>query len=37
MWRAKVAFTACTRKLIAILNALLARNEKWDVTRHALA
>lgn len=33
----KVALMACLRKLIGILNTMLARNEKWDPTRHALA
>jgi transposase len=33
----KVALIACMRKLIGILNAMLARGEKWDPTRHAVA
>jgi transposase len=35
--KAKVAFMACMRKLISILNAMLARGEKWDPTKHAIA
>jgi transposase len=34
---AKVALIACMRKLIVILNTMLARKEKWDPQRHALA
>lgn len=30
----KVALTACMRKLIVILNTMIARRQKWDVTRH---
>jgi len=33
----KVALMACLRKLIGILNTMLARGEKWDPTKHALA
>jgi transposase len=33
----KVAIIACMRKLIGILNAMLARGEKWDATKHAIA
>ena len=33
----KVALMACMRKLIVILNAMLARGEKWDPSRHAIA
>jgi transposase len=33
----KVALIACMRKLIGILNTMLARGEKWDPTKHALA
>jgi transposase len=33
----KVAVIACMRKLIGILNTMLARGEKWDPTRHAVA
>jgi transposase len=33
----KVALMACMRKLIGILNTMLARGEKWDPTRHAVA
>jgi transposase len=32
---AKVALIACMRKLIVILNTMLARGEKWDPSRHA--
>jgi transposase len=35
--KAKVALTACMRKLIGILNTMLNRGEKWDPTRHAIA
>jgi transposase len=35
--KAKVAFIACMRKLISILNTMLARGEKWDSTKHAIA
>jgi transposase len=34
---AKVALMACLRKLIGILNTMLARGEKWDPTKHAIA
>jgi transposase len=34
---AKVALVACMRKLIGILNTMLARGEKWDPTKHAIA
>ena len=34
---AKVALIACMRKLIGILNTMLARGEKWDPSKHALA
>jgi transposase len=33
----KVALMACMRKLIAILNTMLARGEKWDASKHAIA
>jgi transposase len=33
----KVALVACMRKLICILNTMLARGEKWDPAKHALA
>jgi transposase len=33
----KVAIIACMRKLIGILNAMLARGEKWDPSKHAIA
>jgi transposase len=33
----KVALIACMRKLIGILNTMLARGEKWDPARHAIA
>lgn len=35
--RAKVVLMACMRKLIAILNTMLAHGEKWDPSKHALA
>jgi transposase len=34
---AKVALIACMRKLIVILNTMIARGEKWDPTKHAIA
>jgi len=34
---AKVALIACMRKLISILNTMLARGEKWDPNKHAIA
>ena len=33
----KVALTACMRKLIVILNVMIARGEKWDVSRYQLS
>jgi transposase len=33
----KVALMACMRKLIGILNTMIARGEKWDASKHALA
>ena len=30
----KIALVACMRKLLAIMNALVKRNKKWDETRH---
>ena len=30
----KVALTACMRKLIVILNTMIARRQKWDATRY---
>jgi transposase len=33
----KVALTACMRKLIVILNTMIARRQKWDATRHKLS
>jgi len=33
----KVALIACMRKLIVILNVMIARGEKWDPLRHAQA
>ena len=33
----KVALIACMRKLIVILNTMLARGEKWDPQKHAIA
>jgi transposase len=32
--KAKVALVACMRKLIVILNIMIARGEKWDATRY---
>src|SRR6266851_5546755 len=34
--KAKVALIACMRKLIGILNTMLARGEKWNPARHAI-
>ncbi len=34
---AKVALVACMRKLIVILNIMLARGEKWDASRYAVS
>jgi transposase len=33
----KVALVACMRKLIVILNTLIARRQKWDPARYAVA
>jgi transposase len=33
----KVAIIACMRKLIVILNTMIARRQKWDPGRHALS
>ena len=33
----KVAIIACRRKLIVILNIMIARGEKWDANRYALS
>jgi transposase len=33
----KVALVACMRKLIVILNIMIARRQKWDSSRYALA
>jgi transposase len=33
----KVALVACMRKLIVILNIMIARGEKWDANRHAVS
>lgn len=33
----KVALTACMRKLICILNTMIARRQKWDATRDQLS
>jgi transposase len=33
----KVALIACMRKLITILNTMIARRQKWDPTRYAVA
>ena len=32
----KVAIVACMRKLIVILNTMIARREKWDASRYAM-
>jgi transposase len=32
----KVALVACMRKLIVILNTMIARGEKWDASRYAV-
>jgi transposase len=32
----KVALVACMRKLIVILNTMIARREKWDASRYAV-
>ena len=32
----KVAIVACMRRLIVILNTMIARGEKWDASRYAL-
>ncbi len=33
----KVALVACMRKLIVILNIMIARREKWDASRYAVS
>jgi transposase len=33
----KVALVACMRKLIVILNIMIARGEKWDASRYAVS
>jgi transposase len=33
----KIALIACMRKLIVILNTMIARGEKWDASRYALS
>ena len=33
----KVALTACMRKLIAILNTMIARRQKWDANRYEVS
>ena len=33
----KVALTACMRKLIVILNTMIARREQWDASRYAVS
>lgn len=33
----KVALVACMRKLIVILNVMIARRERWDLSRYAAA
>lgn len=35
--KAKVALVACMRKLIVILNMMIARGEKWDASRYSVA
>ncbi len=35
--KAKVALVACMRKLIVILNIMIARGEKWDASRYLVA
>jgi transposase len=35
--KTKVALVACMRKLIVILNIMIARGEKWDASRYAVA
>ena len=35
--KGKVALIACMRKLIGILNTMIARGEKWDPAKHAIA
>jgi transposase len=34
--KAKVALVACMRKLIVILNIMIARGEKWDASRYTV-
>jgi transposase len=34
--KAKVALVACMRKLVVILNIMVARGEKWDASRYAV-
>jgi transposase len=34
---AKVALTACMRKLICILNTMIARRQKWDASRYQVS
>ena len=33
----KVALVACMRKLIIILNTLIARRQKWDPSRYVVS
>ena len=33
----KVALVACMRKLIVILNTMIARRQKWDATRYKVS
>ena len=33
----KVALTACMRKLIVILNTMIARRQKWNPALHAFS
>jgi transposase len=35
--KAKVALVACMRKLIVILNTMIARGEKWDANRYLVS
>ena len=33
----KVALTACMRKLIVIINTMIARRQKWDANRYKVS
>ncbi|HBB9565663.1 TPA: transposase, partial [Escherichia coli] len=33
----KVALVACMRKLLTILNAMLRKNEEWDMSYHSVS